>query len=133
MTHDHSRHGLHPAGEQSLVAREGSPPAQAHDLIFRNGLGGFTRDGREYIITLAPGQATPAPWVNVIANAGFGFQVSAEGSGYTWSVNSRENQITAWSNDPVSDPSSEAYAPKVAAQQRSTILPCRSTPGEPIA
>ena len=52
---------------------------------------------------LGEGQWTPAPWINVIANPSFGFQVSAEGAGYTWSINSRENQITPWSNDPVSD------------------------------
>jgi cyclic beta-1,2-glucan synthetase len=72
-----------------------------------NGLGGFERDGREYVTVLAEGRWTPAPWINVIANAGFGFQVSESGSGYTWSVNSRENQLTAWSNDPVSDPPGE--------------------------
>jgi len=52
---------------------------------------------------MGPGQSTPAPWINVIANPHFGFQVSAEGSGYTWSRNSRENQMTPWSNDPVTD------------------------------
>src|SRR5690606_37950029 len=39
---------------------------------------------------------------------GFGFQVSADGSGYTWAENSRENQLTPWSNDPVTDPAGEA-------------------------
>ena len=72
-----------------------------------NGLGGFERDGREYVTVLDAGRWTPSPWINVIANAGFGFQVSESGSGYTWSVNSRENQLTAWSNDPVSDPPGE--------------------------
>jgi cyclic beta-1,2-glucan synthetase len=72
-------------------------------LEFFNGLGGFDADGREYVTILGEGQQTPAPWVNVIANAAFGFQVSADGSGYTWSVNGRENQLTPWSNDPVSD------------------------------
>ena len=66
------------------------------------------QNGREYVTVLGPGQSTPAPWINVIANPGFGFQVSAEGSGYTWSVNSRENQLTPWSNDPVSDRPGEA-------------------------
>jgi len=32
------------------------------DLIFFNGLGGFTPDGREYVITTTPGRVTPAPW-----------------------------------------------------------------------
>ncbi len=57
---------------------------------------------------LGPGQSTPAPWLNVIANESFGFQVSESGCGYTWAENSRENKLTAWSNDPVSDPASEA-------------------------
>jgi len=72
-------------------------------LEFFNGIGGFDKDGREYVTILDGDQVTPAPWVNVIANPSFGFQVSAEGSGYTWSVNSRENQLTTRSNDPVSD------------------------------
>ena len=78
------------------------------ELEFFNGLGGFADGGREYVAILGPGQATPAPWLNVIANASFGFQVSESGSGYTWSGNSRENQLTPWSNDPVSDPAGEA-------------------------
>ena len=78
------------------------------ELEFFNGLGGFADGGREYVTVLGPGQSTPAPWLNVIANASFGFQVSESGSGYTWSGNSRENQLTPWSNDPVSDPVSEA-------------------------
>ncbi|MBP7063147.1 MAG: glycosyl transferase [Ferrovibrio sp.] len=84
-----------------------SPPAQPSGLEFFNGLGGFDQEGREYVIILNAGQTTPAPWINVIANPGFGFQVSAEGSGYSWAENSRENQLSPWSNDPVSDPSGE--------------------------
>ena len=79
------------------------------DLEFFNGLGGFDKDGREYVTILKDGETTPAPWINVIANSGFGFQASAEGSGYTWSENSRENQLTPWSNDPVVDPAGEAF------------------------
>ena len=83
-------------------------PETLRDLEFFNGLGGFDKDGREYVTVLKAGQTTPAPWINVIANPGFGFQVAAEGSGYTWAENSRENQLTPWSNDPVGDPSGEA-------------------------
>ncbi|MDO8363939.1 MAG: glucoamylase family protein [Actinomycetota bacterium] len=86
----------------------GEPIVRRPELEFFNGLGGFTADGREYVTILGPGQSTPAPWLNVIANESFGFQVSESGSGYTWSGNSRENQLTGWSNDPVSDPVSEA-------------------------
>ena len=77
-------------------------------LEFFNGIGGFAAQGREYVTVLAPGQQTPAPWINVIANPGFGFHVSAEGAAYTWSGNSRENKLTPWSNDPVSNESGEA-------------------------
>lgn len=77
-------------------------------LEFFNGSGGFAEQGREYVTVLRDGKTTPAPWINVIANPDFGFQVSAEGSGSVWSQNSRENQITPWSNDPVADPAGEA-------------------------
>jgi cyclic beta-1,2-glucan synthetase len=73
-----------------------------------NGFGGFTPDGREYVIQTGAGQSTPAPWINVIANAKFGFQTSAEGAGYCWAMNSQQNKITQWSNDPVSNESGEA-------------------------
>ena len=61
------------------------------------------------MIILGPGQSTPAPWINVVANPSFGFQVSAEGGGYAWSVDSREHQLTPWSNDPVTDRPGQAF------------------------
>jgi cyclic beta-1,2-glucan synthetase len=79
------------------------------DLLFFNGLGGFTPDGREYVISTARGQVTPAPWVNVLANAHFGTVVSENGSAYTWSENAREFRLTPWHNDPVSDACGEAF------------------------
>ncbi len=77
-------------------------------LQYWNGLGGFARDGREYVIVLGPGQRTPLPWINVIANPRFGCQISESGAGYTWAENARENRLSPWSNDPVSDPPGEA-------------------------
>ena len=96
-----------PAQPRRLAVAPANVTARGPDLELFNGLGGFERDGREYVTVLDEGRWTPSPWINVIANAGFGFQVSESGSGYTWSVNSRENQLTAWSNDPVSDPPGE--------------------------
>ncbi|MCV9880321.1 GH36-type glycosyl hydrolase domain-containing protein [Brenneria izbisi] len=78
------------------------------ELAFFNGIGGFDRQGREYVTVLDAQHTTPAPWINVIANPTFGFQVSAQGSGYTWAENSRENQLTPWGNDAVIDPGGEA-------------------------
>ena len=94
-----------PSGARPTISE---PAAPRPELEFFNGLGGFAEGGQEYVTILGPGQSTPAPWLNVIANAAFGFQVSESGAGYTWSGNSRENQLTPWSNDPVSDPVSEA-------------------------
>ena len=82
-------------------------PLPERELEFFNGLGGFADDGREYVTILGEGLRTPQPWINVIANPSFGFLVSESGSGFTWSLNSHENQLTPWSNDPVTDPSGE--------------------------
>ena len=78
-------------------------------LEFFNGVGGFDAAAREYVILLKPGQWTPAPWINVIAHDRFGCLVSEAGAGCTWSVNSQENLLTEWSNDPVRDPPSDAF------------------------
>ncbi|HSE43087.1 MAG TPA: hypothetical protein VLH08_20165, partial [Acidobacteriota bacterium] len=78
------------------------------EVLIGNGYGGFTTDGKEYVIHIKEGDTTPAPWINVIANSEFGFQISETGAGMTWSVNSHDNRITPWSNDAVSDPSDSA-------------------------
>ena len=83
-------------------------PAPQETLQHFNGLGGFSENGREYTTVLGEGLRTPEPWINVIANENFGFLVSESGAGFTWSLNSHENQITPWSNDHVIDPPSEA-------------------------
>jgi cyclic beta-1,2-glucan synthetase len=112
---------------------DAGPPPWTPELLFANGLGGFTPDGREYAILAYPAAAAedsreerrpgrgehararpqgglrlpPAPWINVIANPAFGFLISESGSGYTWSGNSQLNRLTPWNNDPVSDPPGE--------------------------
>jgi len=79
------------------------------DLVFFNGLGGFTPDGREYVVTLLRGAATPAPWVNVLANPNFGTLISESGGSYSWSENCHEFRLTPWNNDAVTDASGEAF------------------------
>lgn len=93
----------------ALMSKECQTVPLTPKLEFFNGQGGFSREGHEYSIFLQNTETTPAPWINVIASSEFGFQVSESGSGYTWSSNSRENQLTPWSNDPVRDPSGEAF------------------------
>jgi cyclic beta-1,2-glucan synthetase len=95
--------GLEPASAQVPRSEPPTGVDAGPELEFFNGLGGFGDEGREYVTLLGPGQSTPAPWINVIANPQFGFQVAADGSGFTWAQNSREHQITPWSNDPVAD------------------------------
>jgi cyclic beta-1,2-glucan synthetase len=83
-----------------------SPPLQ----LF-NGVGGFSQDGKEYVLPAGPlGGAgsgvraiPPAAWINVVANPEFGFLVSDSGSGFTWAGNSQTNRLTPWNNDPISD------------------------------
>jgi cellobiose phosphorylase len=75
---------------------------------FFNGFGGFVNNGKEYEVLLEGNNRPPAPWINVISNKTFGFFISESGGGFTWAYNSRENKITPWSNDPVSDSPSEA-------------------------
>jgi cyclic beta-1,2-glucan synthetase len=93
----------------SFLRSEKQPIDGARELLFFNGFGGFTPDGREYVITTTQNQMTPAPWVNVIANTSFGTVISESGAANTWSENAHEFRLTAWSNDPVSDPSGEAF------------------------
>jgi cellobiose phosphorylase len=78
-------------------------------LVFDNGIGGFSQDGREYVITVTEKNKTPLPWVNVLANPNFGTVISESGQSYTWSENSHEFRLTPWNNDPVTDQCGEAF------------------------
>ena len=80
-----------------------------HDLALSNGIGGFTHDGREYVITTTPESRTPAPWSNVLANPWFGTVVSESGGAYTWCENAHSFRLTPWNNDAVSDVTGEAF------------------------
>ena len=114
------------------MAAEPVYPLAARERIFSNGLGGFTPDGREYIIALEPGQTTPAPWVNVIASPHIGTVVSESGGAYTWAENAHEFRLTAWHNDPLSDASGEAVYirdEETGAFWSPTPLPARGRSG----
>lgn len=104
-----------PGGQTSVNEPEVIKPVE---LKFANGFGGFNSDGSEYIINWDASflnekgsmtrKTTPAPWVNVIGYPNFGFMVSESGSQCTWALNSGENRLTPWANDPVCDPTGEA-------------------------
>lgn len=93
-----------------------------------NGYGGYSQDGREYVINSNAVKITPAPWVNIIANAQFGCVISESGQSYTWGENAHEFRLTPWENDPVSDPSGEAFYirdEETGQYWSPTPLPCR--------
>jgi cyclic beta-1,2-glucan synthetase len=98
-----SRQRRAPAGFAPVDSQLTVPP-----LLIGNGIGGFSEDGREYIVVLDGDRETPLPWVNVLANPSFGTMVTSSGAAFTWAENSRQNRLTPFANDPVSDPTSEA-------------------------
>ncbi len=89
------------------VVRQAFTRPTVPELSYFNGLGGFTADGRQYLIDLKPGDKTPAPWINVMANPSFGALISESGGGFLWYGNSQSNRQTSWPNDPVSSVTSE--------------------------
>ena len=103
--------GSTPDSLEPMLAIEKYPPTKLPErsLVFNNGLGGFTPDGREYVITLKSGQTTPAPWCNVIASPHIGTVVSEAGGAYTWAENAHEFRLSTWHNDQLSDNSGEAH------------------------
>ncbi|MDD4981965.1 MAG: glucoamylase family protein [Candidatus Omnitrophica bacterium] len=108
MTHPKVNFMPFVATRQDDPKEEGKGFEERPDLVYFNGVGGFTGDGREYVITTSYSKTTPAPWVNVLANWNFGTVVSESGSAYTWSENAREFRLTTCKNDPVTDASGEA-------------------------
>ena len=120
---------LYPSGPRFL---EQTPQMESgkRDLQFFNGLGGFSPDGREYVITTEPGRTTPAPWVNVLANPQFGSVISESGQAYSWGENAHEFRLTPWGNDAVSDTGGEAFYLRDEESGHfwsPTSLPCRGT------
>src|SRR5437660_86165 len=96
---------------QSSVLRPPKPasvPVSVGPRVMENAIGGFSPDGREYVVVLEGDRDTPLPWSNVLANPEFGTVLSASGAVYTWAGNSRENRLTPFANDPISDPTGEA-------------------------
>lgn len=79
------------------------------NLQYFNETGGFSADGKEYVIQFNKKKQTPLPWINVITNTTFGTIVSESGSSYTWFENAHEFRLTPWKNDPLLDSSGEAF------------------------
>jgi len=106
---DRASHSSLPSPASSVAPATSNGSTRRLELTAWNGLGGFTPDGREYVITTSRQARTPAPWVNVLANPWFGTVVSESGGAYTWCENAHSYRLTPWHNDPVADPSGEAF------------------------
>ena len=101
-----------PAAAPAALANPVRPATEP--LQFFNGYGGFSADGRDYVIRMpyqgAAGlKLPPMPWTNVLANPHCGLIVSEKGAGSMWAGNSREHRLTPWGNDPVSDAHDDAW------------------------
>ena len=114
------------------VPSDSSVLPEAGNLLFWNGYGGFDPNGRDYVIRLGHGAVTPQPWINVISNGTFGFHIAAEGAAFTWSANSRDYQLTPWSNDPVVNRPGEAFYVSDLQSNR-TLSPFAATSCDPSA
>ena len=117
-------------GQDTRAPARPAIDASPRDLLLDNGTGGFSADGREYVITTGAGRTTPLPWVNVLANPSFGTLVSESGSATTWSENAQAFRLTPWSNDPVGDPNTEACYIRDEDSGHTwspTLLPCGGT------
>ena len=73
-----------PRSAELLAPQPASTPITLPPILMENGLGGFTPDGREYVVVLDGERETPLPWSNVLANPAFGTIVSSSGSAFTW-------------------------------------------------
>ena len=71
--------------------------------------GEFDAKSGAFRFEITANQQLSRPWINVLANPGFGTQVSESGAGYSWAGNSQQHKLTVWSNDPVSDPGGEVF------------------------
>ncbi|WP_183752200.1 GH36-type glycosyl hydrolase domain-containing protein [Pseudochelatococcus contaminans] len=97
------RKQIRPAAGSPVSGGVEPAPVSGDNLLFWNGFGGFSDSDHDYVVRLSGQRVTPHPWINVIANRDFGFHVSSEGAAFTWSCNSRDFQLTPWSNDPVTN------------------------------
>ncbi len=76
-------------------------------LKYYNEYGGFSEDGKEYLIRINKENRLPTVWCNILANEKFGTIVTENMGGYSWFKNSRLNRVTAWENNPSLDIPSE--------------------------
>lgn len=77
------------------------------ELKYYNEYGGFSLDGKEYLIKVNKENRSPNVWSHVIANSKFGTLVTESMGGYTWNENCKLNRISAWSNNSILDIPSE--------------------------
>ncbi|BCO28011.1 cyclic beta-(1,2)-glucan synthase NdvB [Rhodoferax lithotrophicus] len=116
---------LHDLAQELRLDTDTTPlPMATVALACTPSQGTFAATSADFSFEVSATQRPQRPWINVLANPNFGAHISEAGGGYTWAVNSRLNQLTAWSNDAVGDPPSEWFL----LQNRKTGEVWRLTP-----
>ena len=99
-------------------------------LKYFNEYGGFSEDGKEYIIKQTTENKLPTVWSHILANEKFGTLITNNLGGYTWNKNSRLNRLTAWNNNSIEDIPSEIIYIKDKDSNKIWSLGCNPTPDE---
>ena len=100
------------------------------NLKYFNEYGGFSEDGKEYLISFNKNNRLPTVWSNILSNEKFGTVVTENLGGYTWYKNSRLNRISAWQNCPSSDIPSEIIYLKEPEEGIVWSLGCNPMPDD---
>ncbi len=100
------------------------------ELKYFNGYGGFSSDGKEYLIKVNRENRLPTVWCNILANKKFGCLLTENMGGYTWYKNSRLNRISSWANNPVLDIPSEIIYIKDLETKKAWSLGLNPMPDE---
>ena len=91
-------------------------------LKYYNEYGGFSEDGKEYLIKVNKENRLPTVWSHVLANKKFGTIVTENMGGYSWYKNSRLNRVSNWENNASYDIPSEIIYLKDKENQKTWSL-----------
>ena len=92
------------------------------NLKYYNEYGGFSSDGKEYLIKTNKENRLPTVWSHMMTNDKFGSIITQNMGGYSWYKNSRLDRITAWANNPSLDIPSEVIYLKNKENQKTWSL-----------
>ncbi len=102
-----------------------------HEVLkYYNEYGGFSEDGKEYLVKVNKGNRLPTVWSHIMANEKFGTLVTENMGGYTWYQNCRLNRVSSWQNNPCYDIPSEIIYLKDQETQKAWSLGLNPMPDD---